>query len=116
MTKPEIINEKPISMAEIKDELEKAQKKKEKLNFRAERTIEYINQFTELSLKKSQELKEKIEKLKIPRLKDEHIIKIIDLMPETAEEIKSILSGYTVTVTNENMKKIAEIIKEHKKK
>lgn len=115
MTKPEIINEKPISMPEIKDEIEKAQKKDPKLNFRAERTLEYLNQFTSLSLKKANELKAAIEKLKVPRLKEEHVVKIIDLMPTTAEELKSILSGYTVTITNENLKKIAETVKEFKK-
>ena len=110
MPKPEIIQETPVSMADLKDEIAKIKKKSEKLNFRAEKTEEYLNQFTKLSKNKATELKEKIEKLKIPRLKEEHIIKLIDLMPKSAEEVKSILHGYTVTVTNENLKKIADCI------
>ena len=114
MVKPEIIQESSISMADLKEELTKIKKKTEKLNFRAEKTEEYLNQFTILSLKKSQELREKLEKLKVPRLKPEHIIKITDLMPMSAEEVKVVLSGYTVTITNENLKKIAETVKNFK--
>jgi DNA-directed RNA polymerase subunit F len=112
MTKPEIIKETPITMAEVQDELDKIKKKIEKINFRAEKTEEYLHQFSQLSLAKSKELKEKLDKLKVPRLKEEHIVKIIDLLPGSAEEVKSILQGYTITVTNENLKKIAETIKE----
>jgi len=114
MTKPQIIEEEPISMADLKEELTKIQKKTKEINFRAEKTQEYLNQFTILDLKKGKELREKIEKLKIPRLKNEHIIKIIDLMPSSLEELKSILSGYTITVTSENLKKIAEVLKNFK--
>ena len=112
MTKPEIIKETPITMAEIKDELDKIKKKIEKINFRAEKTEEYLHQFAQLNLAKSKELKEKLDKLNVPRLKEEHIVKMIDLLPGSAEEVKSILQGYTITVTNENLKKIAEAIKE----
>ena len=112
MVKPEIIQETPISMVEAKDELNKIKKKDGELNFRAEKTEEYLNQFTNLDIKKSNELKGKLEGLKIPRLKEEHIIKIVDLMPLSAEEVKTILGGYTITITNDNLKKIAEAVKE----
>jgi len=35
-------------------------------------------------------------------------------MPSSLEELKSILSGYTITVTSENLKKIAEVLKNFK--
>ncbi len=113
MVKPEIIKESPISMADLKDELSKSKKKSDKFNFVAEKTEEYLNQFTVLDLKNSRELKEKLTKMNIPRLKEEYMIKIIDLMPSSVEELKSILSGYTVTVTNDNLKKIIDVVKEY---
>lgn len=110
MVKPEIISEIPIDMAMLKNELDKIKKKEEKLNFRAEKADEYLHQFTILSYKKSVELREKIEKLKVPRLKEEHIVKIIDLMPGSLDELKSIMQGYTITITNDNLKKMADCI------
>ncbi len=104
----EIISEKPIGIGELKKELENIKKRDKELNFRAARTEEYLQHFS--ILKNSEELFKKIEALKIPRLKEQHIIKIIDIMPKTVEELKTILQGYTITVNNENLKKIAEAI------
>ena len=106
MPTAKILTEKPISMAELKEELAKI-KKKEELNFRAAKTEEYLQQFVN---KNSLQLTEKLKKLNIPRLKDAHIIKIADTMPKNLDDLKIILQGYTLTVNNENMKKIVEII------
>lgn len=110
MTKPEILNEEPVTMVEIKEELRKIKKRDTDLNFRSNKTDEYIKQFVHLSSKDAVELEKKLVGLEIPRLKDVHIKKIIDLMPKTQEELKGILSAYTVTVNNDNLKKITETV------
>ena len=110
MVKPKILNEEPISMFDVKVELEKIKKRDKELNFRANKTEEYLNQTLNLSTSKSKELKQKIEKLKIPRLKDQFICKIVDLMPGTVKELKVVMQGYAVTVNNENLKKIADAV------
>lgn len=104
----EIISETPLSMVELKKELENIKKRDKELNFRALRTEEYLQHFS--TLKNHEELAKKIEALKIPRLKDKHLIKIIDILPKTLEELKAILQGYTLTVNNENLKKIVETV------
>lgn len=114
MGAPNIMEEKPITMAELKEELNKIKKRDKELNFRANKTQEYLSQFTKQDYDKIKGLIDKINKLKIPRLKEEHIIKIIDLMPKTVDDLKSILQGYTVTVKSDNMKKIVEVIKNFK--
>lgn len=98
-------------MAEVKDDLSKIQKKTEELNFRANKTLDYLKEFSKKSLGKSKELYDAIEALNIPRLKEEHIVKIVDTLPKYPEEVKALLSGYTLTISNENAKKIAETVK-----
>ena len=98
----------PISMKELKDALGKIKKREKELNFRANKTEEYLNQF--VTMKKDKELIEALEKLKIPRLKEQHIKKIIDLMPKTVDELKVIVQGYPITISNDNLKKIADTI------
>ncbi|MBW2992832.1 hypothetical protein KY345_06475 [Candidatus Woesearchaeota archaeon] len=108
MSKLEVLKEEPITMAAMKEELEKIKKRDGELNFRATKTEEYLQQFSLPG--KSEELVKKIQGLKIPRLKDFHIVKIVDLMPKSVEEMKGVLQGYTLTVTQENMKKVINAI------
>ncbi len=110
MANIEIISEKPISMDELKEELEKIKKRDGELNFRAGKTEEYLQHF--VSSKDYKDLSKKIEALNIPRFKEQYITKIIDLMPVNLEDLKSILKAYTVTISDVNLKKIVDIINE----
>lgn len=111
MTKPEIIEEIPITLNEISVELEEIKKRDNELNFRAGKTEDYLKQIG-VDAKKAKELQDKLVGLNIPRLKETHIIKIVDIMPHDAEEVKAVLSGYVLTVSQDNLKKIAKIVKE----
>ena len=111
----EIINKEPLSLTEVKSALDKVKKRDEELNFRSNKTLEFIKTLHTLSKKDFKDLYEKIDALQIPRLKDLHIKKIIDLMPINVDDLKMILSGYTITVNNENMKKIVDAVSEYRK-
>jgi len=106
----QIISETPINIYYLKKELEKVKKRDSELNFRANRTEEYLNQAA--SNKNMDGLFDKMMKLNIPRLKEQHIHKIIDITPTTLNDLKVILQSYTVTVNNESMKKIVDTINE----
>ena len=112
MADMQIISETPINMYQLNKELEKIKKKDKELNFRANRTEEYLNQA--LVGLKEEDLFEKLNKLNVPRLKPSHIHKIIDIAPSTINELKVILQGYTISVSNESMKKIVDTINESK--
>ena len=106
----QIISETPINIYQLKKELERIKKRDNELNFRANRTEEYMNQIT--TLKNADELFEKINSLNIPRLKEQHIHKIIDIEPTTVNELKVVLQGYPITLNNESIKKIVDTINE----
>lgn len=112
-SKPTIIEEKPVPMFEVKSELSKIKKRDEELNFRGQKTTEYLDVFVKLGPKKGKELVGEIQALEIPRLKEEHIYKIVDVMPLDVEGIKLVLHGYTLNVSKENMKKIVDVIKKY---
>ena len=113
MVKPSIISESPVSMATMKSHLEEIKKKEKELNFRSNKTFDYLSQFTLIDKKKADELCQKLEKLSIPRLRENHIIKIVDIMPRTVNELKVVLQSYTITINNENMKKIVDVVDEY---
>ena len=106
-----ILSEKPIDINELRKELERIKSRDKELNFRAARTEEYLQHFA--SLKNSDKLFKEIDALKVPRLRDQHIAKIFDILPTTVEDIKSIIKAYPITVTNDNLKKIVEVVNSH---
>jgi len=115
MHKPEIIEKVPTNIVELKNELGKIRKRDGDLTFRGNKTEEYLNDFGKLSKKSADEMVDKLKGLKITRLKDEFIHKVVDLMPSSEAELKVILQGYTLSVSNEDIKKIMSVVKEFDK-
>lgn len=112
MAKPTILKEEPITMAELKEKLEDIKARDKELNFRAKKAEDYLNKFVQIDSKKALELKQKLEGLKLTRLKPEMITKIIDLLPRTIDELKVVLQGYVVSVSKDDAKKIVKIVNE----
>jgi DNA-directed RNA polymerase subunit F len=112
---PTVVSEQPLSMYDVKKLLKDAKKKDEHLSIRSQKCDDYVGQFAKLSDKAAKELKEKLVELAIPRLKDEHICKLLDINPLNVEDIKMILSSYTVTVKNDDLKRIDDVFAEYRK-
>jgi DNA-directed RNA polymerase subunit F len=110
MTGPEVLEKKSMNMSALKEELADIKKRDGELSFRGAKTEEYVVEFASLKPKQAEELYKKIEGLNIPRLKDSYINKIIDMMPANVAELKVVMQGYALPVTNENLKKIADAV------
>ena len=110
MTVTEILGKAPMTLSEVKSELEKIQKRDGDLTFRGNKTLEYVQQLAPLGPKKAKELTKKIQDLNIPRLKEEHIAKLIDLKPKTGDEVKMVLQAFTLTLKDDAAKKLADTI------
>ncbi len=108
-----IIEQKPVTLSEVKKALESSNE--EDQNFRITKTKEYLDYFAKLSEKEAKELKKKIEDLNIPRLKEEMIVKVVDLLPKSEEEVSLIFQAYPITISSQNLKKIASTVEEFMK-
>lgn len=98
---------RPLNMQEVKKvlgSLEDSEKKKQ--------TEILIKKFSKIKPEKAEQLKKELVNLGLLKLKDEHIVKIIDLMPEDASDLNKI---FTETSLNEDeTNKILEVIKKYK--
>ncbi len=74
--------------------------------------IVFIKKFSKLGIKESKELRKRLEELNLMKIKSEHISKIIDLIPENAQDINKIFVD--VSLDEDETKKILEIVKEFK--
>ena len=106
----QIISETPISAYELKAELEKVKKRDKELNFRAANTDEHLASVG--TSKSLGSLSDKLTKMDIPRLKEAHIRKVLDIMPVSVKDLKVALQGYNVSISNENLKKIVDAVVE----
>ncbi len=111
--KLKIISEKPIPFAEVKQLLQDIKEEgKQDLSFVAQKTYDYLEQCSSLDTKKAEALFKKLTALEIPRLKDIHIWKLIDLMPKDPKDVRTILQGYGITLTSDQLKKIVDVLTE----
>ena len=107
-----ILSETPTNASDVKKMLEDIREHDKELTFRAQRTLEHLEAAAVIAPKKAKEIENALAKLEIPRMKEQHIHKLIDVLPKTQDDVKLILQGYALTVTNENCKKIADTIAE----
>ena len=93
----------PLSMTEALDYIEKDKDDEIK---------SFIKKFVKLKLEKAKELREKLKKMDMLKLKESHITKIIDLVPEDKENLNKIFTD--VSLTDDESKQILDAIEEFK--
>lgn len=91
---------KALSMAEAKEYISKEQ----------ENLKGFISKFTKLSPAQAKDMRKKLEELNLMKLNEKHIVKVIDLLPQTPEEINKIFVD--VSLDEEEMQKITNVVKE----
>jgi len=70
----------------------------------------FIKKFVKLKIGDAKELGKKLENLDLMKIKPEHIVKIIDLLPEDSENLNKIFND--VSLNEDETKKILETIEE----
>ena len=106
----QLVSEVSMCANELKKHLGKIKDRDKELDFRAAKTEEYLSQIS--TTEKSEQLFKKLLDLGIPRLKESYIHKIIDIMPAAPRDLKVVLQGYSLTLSNDASKKIIDVVKE----
>lgn len=96
-----IISKKHLSIAETKEFLDKGSDMEK-----------FSNKFSKLSFEDAKEMKKKIENLESINIRDEHIVKIIDVLPDNVQDLNKIFVGGQID--EDEAKKVLEIVQEYK--
>ena len=107
-----IKNKTAVSLIEVKEIL--AEHPQVEDNKRAEAVLRYIKKFAKTKPEKSKALLKSLEELDLIKLKREHLVKITDLMPEEAEDLKKIFFGSEVNLDQDDVNSILERVKQNK--
>jgi len=102
-----VSNERPMTLAEVLEILEK-QKKMGELEYGQRLTYDYAQKFAKLDVKKARELMEEL--LKLGNIREHQAVMLVDLMPETEEDIQLIFAKERTRLGEEDIKKLLELI------
>ena len=91
--------ERPITMAEVVSLAGDSEK--------AEEIKKFIKSFNKMNVKKVIEMKEELVALDLIKLKDEHIVKIVDFVPKDASELNKVI--IEVSLDSDEVAKILEV-------
>src|SRR3989338_4944228 len=97
MVEIDVIEQKPLTMVELKSKFDSIKKDNKELNFRATKVDAYLSDFVSLDLEKIKDLYQKLDGLGL-RLRDRHIVKILDTMPSDVETLKVLFSGEALSL------------------
>ncbi|NPE27162.1 hypothetical protein HNV12_04140 [Methanococcoides sp. SA1] len=95
---------KPITMAEVVKLAGDSEK--------SEEIKKFVKNFDVLSFEKAREMLEELRALDLIKLKEEHIVKIVDFVPTNAEELNKII--IEVSLDQDEVNKILEVTKKYK--
>jgi DNA-directed RNA polymerase subunit F len=101
-------SEKVVLWAEVKKILEKKEKEKE-LSYEQKNALDHLRKFSKISEKSALEMVEELGK--IERLKEKHIISIINHMPQEPEDLRVLFANEVANLSDEDKKKIISIVK-----
>jgi DNA-directed RNA polymerase subunit F len=110
---PQVVESNPVTWSEVKNDLKRIKKRDGELSFRGNKTEEHLNSLHIIPETSAKELFSKIEKLNILRMKPQHIVKIIDLMPSSEAEIKYLFTSMSLTVSKDQTANLFKIIKSY---
>lgn len=79
-----ILDMKPLSMAEVKEFIKDVEEKKE--------LKDYLKKYSKVSQEKAKEISEAIRGLGNIKIRETDVVKVVDFLPQTPEEVNKIFS------------------------
>ena len=99
---------RPVSLSEVKNILNKLSKEREEMLYEQRIALEHAQKFAKLPVKKTNDMIKELTKLEF--LEQVHAYKIADLLPKNKDDIKTIFAKERITLGENNIKKILEIV------
>jgi DNA-directed RNA polymerase subunit F len=99
---------KPVTLAEVKNILKKVSKDREDMLYEQKIALEHATKFAKLPAKKTEEMIKELTKLEF--ITELFAYKIADLVPQNEDDLKTIFAKERITLGENDIKKILEIV------
>ncbi|MFC2143663.1 hypothetical protein ACFLQN_04670 [Candidatus Aenigmatarchaeota archaeon] len=108
----DIMNEEEVDFHEARNIIVNREKEGE-LVYEQKICSEYLEKVSNTFKKKTKELVEELKKIII--LKPRHIVLIINIMPDTEDEVNALFSKEVLNLKKEEVQQVVDIVKKYKK-
>lgn len=108
----QIISEEILTLSEVRNLLEEIREERSKedreLGYELRKAISHAEMFAKLEPEKSRELMNEL--LKLEKMKPEIAVRIVDILPLTNDEVRSIYAKERYTLSEKELKDIIELV------
>ncbi len=112
-----IIEKRYITIAEAKNILDKTRKRYKKAGmemlYEQKRALDHANKADNLNFRDSTAMIKKLSEMEL-KLNEDQIIKIVDLLPETVDDVRVIFAKERFKYGEEEIKKILDVVAQYK--
>lgn len=108
--KMKVKKERFISMAQARSVLKKSSDE-EDLVYEQKNALEFLDKHSPLKKKDSQKLKEDLEK--IEKLRNKHIVVIMDNLPQTKDDLRVLFTKEVVSLSDKDKDRILKAVKKY---
>lgn len=102
-----ILDRTPLNLNEVKELLDETADSEKKIEMEV-----YLKKFLKTKPESAEKIKEEFKNLDLLKVKREHIVKVIDLLPKDASDLNKIFID--VSLNEDETNKILEIVKKNK--
>lgn len=114
MGEGKIIKTKPISLADVKEIIE-ARKGEKELSYEQEITMKYVEKFSKLTKKQSDDLVKSLKEIEFLKDKEVLVYQLVNALPTKLEQVQLFLTK-DVSATEEELKKVVDLTKKYGEK
>jgi len=108
----QIISEEILTLSEVRNLLEEIREERSQedreLGYELRKAISHAEMFAKLEPEKSRELMNEL--LKLEKMKPEIAVRIVDILPLTNDEVRSIYAKERYTLSEKELKDIIELV------
>ncbi|MBU0762369.1 MAG: RNA polymerase Rpb4 family protein [Candidatus Altiarchaeota archaeon] len=113
----DVKDSKPVTLTEVQTILKAKEKQYSKadveLRFEQRRSLEHAQKFAKVSVKDAKDMAKKLAELGL-ELNDERIVKIVDELPSSVDDIRAIFAKERFKYGEEELKKIVDIVDQYR--
>jgi DNA-directed RNA polymerase subunit F len=104
---------KPVPLAVVRNLLAKREREGE-LHYEQKLALDYAKKFAKLDQKEAEDVIGALMKLEIPRFKERHAVKLVDIMPEDKTAVRAVFSKESITLNPEQTESVLKILNKHR--